>query len=162
MKPQLSNSRKRPLRTALIILPACLLFQWMVGEAAAFCSQSALGPSNNCFAKGSPLFQAATTAKIESQSTKVSSTVGSSEPTETPADSTPATTPPPPKATQTVSTTSDSEEENAGVVGKWENLHGNWVLRPTEIPGVDDFDISNSQFVDKNNLVKLTLACCFH
>lgn len=74
----------------------------------------------------------------------MSSTVGSSEPTQAPADSTPDT---PPKATKTVSTTepSDSEEENAGVVGKWENLHGNWVLRPTEIPGVDDFDISNSQ-----------------
>ena len=117
----------------------------MVGEAAAFCSKSAFGPSNNCFTTGSPLFQAATTAKIESQSTKVSSTVGSSEPTQSPADSTPDTTPPPPKATQTVSTTPDSGEENAGIVGKWENLHGNWVLRPTEIPGVDDFDISNSQ-----------------
>jgi hypothetical protein len=44
--------------------------------------------------------------------------------------------------------TDDDELENAGVVGNWESLHGNWVLRPSfagDVPGVDDFDVANSQ-----------------
>ncbi len=72
--------------------------------------------------------------------TKVSSTVESSEPTQTPTDSKkdPKISLSEPKSSQ--------EKNDAGVVGDWENLHGNWVLRPTfagELPGVDDF--SNSQ-----------------
>ncbi len=80
-------------------------------------------------------FWAATTSRVETKSTKVSSTVGSSEP---PLDST--------KKNTSETETNSNQEPNAGVVGDWENLYGNWVLRPTvavEVPGVDDF--SNSQ-----------------
>ena len=80
--------------------------------------------------------------------TQVSSTSGSSQTTQTRTETTA-------RAFETDSTTQasknlnqDSEKDNAGVVGNWENLYGNWVLRPTfagDVPGVDDFDVANSQ-----------------
>ena len=100
------------------------------------------------------LFQAATTtAGMENKSTKVSSTaVGSSESTQTPSDDTKANKKKKArKATKSVLTTKTQawdDEKVAGVVGDWEDLQGNWVLRPTfagDIPGVDDFDVANAQ-----------------
>jgi hypothetical protein len=66
-----------------------------------------------------------------------------------------------PRPTKTVSTAElpekkkkrtdqGTEDDDAGVVGNWENLQGNWVLRPTfsgDIPGVDDFDNSQPRAV---------------
>lgn len=149
---------------------------------AAFCSphsRSALVSKNNCFSndlassrkmKNSresrlpSLFLAATTARMDRKkngsnntTTKVSSTVGTSQPTQTPSETKADKSPRP---TKTVSTTEpssknnsinqDNENDDAGVVGNWENLEGNWVLRPTfsgDIPGVDDFDNSQPRAV---------------
>lgn len=148
-----------------------------VEGVAAFCSppSRATSVSINCFAKNlqasltilSPrkcrlpsLLQVTKTATKDSKkdvsntTTKVSSSIGSSQPTQTPSETTVEKSS---TATKTVSTSEISKKssidngnknEDAGVVGNWEYLHGNWVLRPTfagEIPGVDDFDIDNTQ-----------------
>ena len=152
----------------LIVLPSSLLFLWMTGVVgpkiegvAAFCSppsRSAL-MSKNCFTKNliqsidsrkprvASIVQAATSAQMDGNKdipnfkTKVSSTA---EPTRRSGETTSG------ESTTEASRTDKSgmDDENAGIVGDWEFLHGNWVLRPTfsgDIPGVDDFDLANSQ-----------------
>jgi len=79
--------------------------------------------------------------------TRVSSTASTTPDKSSGATTTASTTESAPKTTIGVNA-ADDELENAGVVGNWENLHGNWVLRPSfagDVPGVDDFDVANSQ-----------------
>ena len=86
------------------------------------------------------------------------STVGTSQPTQVPHETKADNSPRPTKTVSTAElpekkkkrTDQGTEDDDAGVVGNWENLQGNWVLRPTfsgDIPGVDDFDNSQPRAV---------------
>jgi len=141
MRSACFNRKRSMMRRSLlsvVSIASILLLLSLAIAVSAFCSPI-LGSKT---ARLPSVFQAATTSRMESKTTttKVSSTVESSEPTQTPLES---------KKNPTVSTReakSNQENDDAGVVGGWENLYGNWVLRPTfagEVPGVDDF--SNSQ-----------------
>ena len=171
--------------SSFFFLWICLVSPKIEG-VAAFCSphsRSALVSKNECFSydlssrktkssRDSPLtslFLAATaTARMEDKkkngsnntTTKVSaSTVGTSQPTQTPSETKADKSPRPAKTVATAEPSKKNKkrtnqgtenDDDAGVVGNWENLKGNWVLRPSvsgDIPGVDDFDNSQPRAV---------------
>ena len=61
--------------------------------------------------------------------------------------------------TATVDDDDDGDDDiNAGVVGNWENLYGNWVLRPTSTKSSED----NNEIVENDSTTNITPRAVIH
>eukprot|EP00534_Pseudo-nitzschia_fraudulenta_P007967 CAMPEP_0201148640 /NCGR_PEP_ID=MMETSP0851-20130426/10062_1 /ASSEMBLY_ACC=CAM_ASM_000631 /TAXON_ID=183588 /ORGANISM="Pseudo-nitzschia fraudulenta, Strain WWA7" /LENGTH=532 /DNA_ID=CAMNT_0047424843 /DNA_START=343 /DNA_END=1941 /DNA_ORIENTATION=- len=138
---------------------ALLIGSKMEGVEAFCCSSKRQSPSptkptrsfGQCHVSCSLLQLSAATSRMNGDAssattTRTASTGGSTSPPppqpaeqskETPADNNKKSTQGGTDATKK----NKNDDGDAGVVGNWENLHGNWVLRPTfggDLPGIDD------------------------